>query len=125
MKGKILARDSQRINYYKKNQEIVADYNHERDRVTIEETFARLVDLANGLDAEERRAAEEGLTEDELSMYDLLYKKKLSKANRERQKDSCRDLIKALQDLIDPLDQWTRKEQTQAEVKVFIVDHLC
>ena len=31
--------------------EIIADYNREKDRVTIEETFAKLVELAKSLDA--------------------------------------------------------------------------
>ena len=48
-----------RMDYYRKYQEIIADYNREKDRVTVEETFAKLVDLANSLDAEQRRAAEE------------------------------------------------------------------
>jgi type I restriction enzyme R subunit len=54
----------QRMDYYKRYSEIVADYNREKDRVTIEETFARLVDLANSLDAEQRRAVAEGLSEE-------------------------------------------------------------
>jgi type I restriction enzyme R subunit len=33
-------------------------------------------------------------------------------------------LLAALQNLIAPLEQWTEKEQTQAEVEVFILDHL-
>lgn len=40
----------------------------EKNRVTIEETFAKLVDLANSLSTEQRRAAEEGLSEDELAL---------------------------------------------------------
>ncbi len=35
-----------RMDYYKKYQEIIADYNREKDRATVEETFARLVELA-------------------------------------------------------------------------------
>jgi hypothetical protein len=31
---------------------LIADYNREKDRVTVEETFAKLVELANSLDAE-------------------------------------------------------------------------
>lgn len=49
-------------------------YNSEKDRVTIEETFRRLADLMNALDAEQKRAVEEGLDEDELAMFDLLKK---------------------------------------------------
>ena len=67
---------------------------------------------------------EEGLSEEELALFDLLQKGKLSKAERDRLKDASRDLLKALQKLLAPLDQWTQKEQTQAEVEVFILDHL-
>jgi hypothetical protein len=73
------------MDYYKKNSEIIADYNREKDRVTIEEPFAKLLDLADSLDAEQRRTAEEGLTQDELALFDLLNKPAMSKAARERQ----------------------------------------
>jgi len=42
--------------------------------VTIEEIFAKLVDLMEGLDAEGRRAAKEGLSEDENALFWLLRK---------------------------------------------------
>ena len=64
--AQMLARNPLRMDYYKKYQEIIADYNREKDRVTVEATFAQLVELASSLDAEQRRAAEEGLSEDEL-----------------------------------------------------------
>ncbi len=70
----LLARNPQRMDYYKRYSEIIADYNRDKDRVTIEETFSRLVDLVNGLDAETRRAAEEGLTEDQYALFCLLAK---------------------------------------------------
>jgi len=122
--AEMLAHNPQRMDYYKRYQEIIADYNREKDRVTIEETFAKLADLANSLDAEQRRAVEEGLSEDELALFDLLQKKSLGKAERERLKEASRDLLQALQNLLAPLDQWTQKVQTQAEVEVFILDHL-
>lgn len=55
----MLQQNPQRMDYYRKYQEIVADYNREKDRTTIEDTFARLVELVQNLDAEQRRAAEE------------------------------------------------------------------
>ena len=64
-----------RMDYYKKYQAIIADYNREKDRVTVEETFAKLAELAASLDAEEKRAAEEGLTDDELALFDLSSKR--------------------------------------------------
>jgi type I restriction enzyme R subunit len=110
------------MDYYKKYSEIIADYNREKDRVTIEETFARLVDLANSLDAEQRRAAEEGLSEEELALFDLLSKDSLTKVDRERLKQASRSMLASIEQLIAPLESWTDKEQTQAEVEVFILD---
>jgi type I restriction enzyme R subunit len=121
----MLRSNPERMDYYKKYQEIVADYNREKDRVTIEETFAKLVELADSLDAEQRRAVEEGLSEDELAVFDLLNRKDtLSKADRDRLKDVSKELLAELLRLIAPLEQWTQKEQTQAEVEVFILDHV-
>jgi type I restriction enzyme R subunit len=120
----MLARNPQRMDFYKKYSEIVADYNREKDRVTIEETFAKLVDLAKGLDAEQRRAAEEGLSEDELALFDLLNRETLSKADRERVKQASQSLLQSIRSLIAPLERWTEKEQTKALVESEILDEL-
>ena len=122
--AQMLALNPMRMDYYKRYQEIIADYNREKDRVTIEETFARLVDLAASLDAEQRRAVEEGLSEEEYALFCLLLRDDLSKADRDRLKQGSQEMLKALQELLAPLDQWTQKEQTQAEVEVFILDRL-
>jgi type I restriction enzyme R subunit len=122
--AQMIASNPLRMDYYKKYSEIVADYNREKDRVTIEDTFAKLVDLANSLSAEQRRAAEEGLSEDELALFDLLKKENLSKADRERVKLASQSLLDSVRKLIAPLERWTEKEQTQAEVEVFILDHV-
>ena len=120
----MLPRNPQRMDFYKKYAEIVAEYNREKDRVTIEETFAKLLDLAKNLDEEQRRATEEGLTEDELALFDLLTKENLSKVNRERVKQASKSLLQSVLKLISPLERWTEKEQTQAEVEVLILDHV-
>ena len=82
------------------------------------------MDLASSLDAEQRRAAEEGLSEDELALFDLLKQENLTKADRERVKLASRGLLDSVRKLIAPLERWTEKEQTQAEVEVFILDRL-
>jgi type I restriction enzyme R subunit len=120
--ARMLAQNPLRMDYYRRYSEIVADYNREKDRVTIEETFARLVDLVDSLSAEQRRAAEEGLSEEELALFDLLQRKDLSKANRERVKRESRNLLIKLRDVIESVDRWTEKEQTQAEVKSLILE---
>ena len=51
-------------------------------------------------------------------------KDSLGKADRERVKLASRSLLNSVCKLIAPLERWTEKEQTQAEVEVFILDHL-
>jgi len=81
------------------------------------------VDLSS-IDFKKLRAAEEGLTEDELALFDLLFKKKISKADREKLKQASRGLLASLQDLLKPMPRWTKNSQTQAEVEVFVMNNL-
>ena len=122
--GQILARNPMLMDYYKKYQEIIADYNREKDRATVEATFARLVALAASLDTEQRRAVEEGLSDDELALFDLLFKDNISKKDRERLKQASRGLLSSLRSLLAPMPEWLQNAATQAQVKVFILDRL-
>jgi type I restriction enzyme R subunit len=122
--AQMLAQNPQRMDYYKKYQEIIADYNREKDRVTIEETFARLVDLTKNLDSEEKRAAEENMTQDEYALFQMLFKDTITKADREKLKQASRGLLAALRVHLQPMPNWTKNTQTQADVKMFILDTL-
>lgn len=122
--AQMLGHNPLRMNYEKKYQEIIAAYNQDKDRASIEDTFAQLLDLANGLDAEQRRAVEEGLSEAQLALFDLVQRDDLSKTERERIKQASRELLTGVLKVIAPLDRWTEKEQTQAEVETFILDRI-
>ena len=122
--AEMLARNPSRMDYQQRYEEIVAAYNREKDRVTIEETFRRLTELMEELDAEQRRAVEEGLSEDELALFDLLKKDNLGKAARERVKQSSRDLLAAIKARLAELDRFWEKEQTKAEMQVFILNEV-
>ena len=122
--AQMLARNPMRMDYYKKYQEIIADYNREKDRATVETTFAQLATLGASLDAEQRRTAEEGLSDDELSLFDLLFKDNISKADRERLKQASKTLLASLRNLLRPMPGWTKNTTTQAQVEVFILDNL-
>ena len=122
--AQMLGRNPLRMDFYKKYQEIIADYNREKDRVTVEATFALLVELAASLDGEQHRAAAEGLSEDELALFDLLRKDSISKSDRERLKQASKTLLHSLQTLLEPMPSWTQNTTTQAEVRVFILDNL-
>ena len=85
---KMLFSNPNRINYYDRYQEIIAAYNAEQDRATIEKTFMDLVDLTNSMDAEQQRYVREGFSSDEeLSLYDMLFQDNLSK--QDINKGSC------------------------------------
>jgi type I restriction enzyme R subunit len=109
--AEMLARNPTRMDYQRKYEEIVADYNREKDRTTIEETFRRLVELVNSLDEEQKRATREGLREDELALFDLLQKEGIDKATRERVKQASRELLAAIKARLAELDRPQRLAQ--------------
>jgi type I restriction enzyme, R subunit len=122
--AEMLARNPARMDYQVKYEAIIADYNREKDRTTIEETFRRLVELVNSLDEEQKRATKEGLGEDELALFDLLLKDNLDKTSRERVKQASRDLLASIKARLAELDRFWEKEQTKADVEVFILDEV-
>ena len=122
--ARMLDRNPTRMDYYKRYQEIIADYNREKDRATVEKTFADLIDLASTLDAEQRRAAEEGLSDDELALFDLLFADSINKIDRERIKQESKALLASLRQLLQPMRDWTQRETTRAEVRIFVLDNL-
>ena len=72
--AKMLFANPQRIDYYDRYQEIIDAYNAEQNRATIEKTFMDLMELASSLDTEQQRYVREGFSSDEeLSVYDLLF----------------------------------------------------
>ena len=71
----LLAQNPVRMDFEIKYREIVAAYNQDKDRATVEQTFAQLLALVVGLDDEQRRAAREGLSEAELAVFDPLENK--------------------------------------------------
>jgi type I restriction enzyme R subunit len=122
--AEMLARNPARMDYQRKYDDIVADYNREKDRATIEETFRRLIQLVNSLDEEQQRATKEGLSEDELALFDLLQKDDLNKAARERVKQASKELLASIKARLAELDRFWEKEQTKADIEVFILDKI-
>ena len=64
------------------------------------------------------------LSESELAIFDLMQKPTLAATERERIKQSSRELLVELLRIIEPLDQWTENEQTRAEVETVILDRV-
>ena len=120
----MLARNPMRMDYQLKYEGIIADYNSEKDRTTIEETFRRLLELVQSLDEEQARAARENLSDDELAVFDLLKRDDLTKADRERVKQASRDMLNSIKARLTELDRFWEKEQTKGEVEAFILDEI-
>ncbi|AII53819.1 type I restriction endonuclease subunit R [Hymenobacter sp. APR13] len=119
----MVAQNPARIDFNAKYQEIIADYNHEKERQTIEDTFEQLLTFAQSLSQEQQRAVAEGLSEPELALYDQLRKPNLKPAEYEKLKKVAHELLEALQR--EKLKQhWRDTEATKAEVRTFIFDFL-
>lgn len=120
--AQMLGKNAARMDYQKRYEDIVADYNNDKNRITIEETFRRLMELADSLDEEQNRHVREGLSEEELALFDLIRRDDLSGKDRERVKQASRDLLAAIRQRLGQLDRFWEKEQTKSEVEVFILD---
>uniref|UniRef100_UPI002F4154CD type I restriction enzyme subunit R domain-containing protein n=1 Tax=Stomatobaculum longum TaxID=796942 RepID=UPI002F4154CD len=113
------------INYYERYQQIITDYNSEQDRATIEKTFMDLMDLANSMNQEEQRYVREGFSSDEeLSLYDMLFRDDLTKLEIKKIKEVATDLLQKIKAKITELDHWTDKQETKAAVDNLIRDTL-
>ena len=114
-----------RMDYYIKYRQIIDDYNTEQDRATIEKTFMDLMDLANSMDTEQQRYVREGFDSDEeLSLYDMLFQESLSKNEIKKIKEVAVDLLAKIKAKISELDHWTDKQETKATVDNLIRDIL-
>jgi type I restriction enzyme R subunit len=122
---KLLFANPNRVDYYERYQEIIEAYNEEMNRADIEKTFADLMELADSLSQEEQRFVREGFTSDEeLSLYDLLFKDDLTKVEIKKLKEVAVDLLKKIKGRIAELDHWTDKQETRDEVANLIRDVL-
>ncbi|MBR0239327.1 MAG: type I restriction endonuclease subunit R [Thermoguttaceae bacterium] len=121
----LLLNNPDRINYYERYQQIIEEYNSEQDRSAIEKTFMDLMNLANSLDTEAQRYVREGFESDEeLSLYDKLFRDDLSKSDIKKIKEVAASLLKKIKAKIAELDHWTDKQETRDIVKVLIRDTL-
>ena len=121
----MLKSNPSRVDYYERYQKIIEEYNREQDRATIEKTFMDLMDLANSMNEEEQRYVREGFSSDEeLSLYDMLFHDNLSKEDIKAIKKVAVDLLAKIKMKISELDHWTDKQETKAAVDNLIRDTL-
>jgi type I restriction enzyme R subunit len=103
---------------------IVAEYNREKDRLTIEKSFEAFLKLVQELDDEERRAVREGLDEESLAIFDLLHKPELTPEQIRKIKSVAVELLATLKAEKLRVDHWRDKEATRDAVRLAIQDFL-
>jgi len=115
-------RNPTRYDLVQRIEELIADYN--AGSVNIDEYLRRLIELSKTLSDEEQRAVAEGLTEEELTIFDLLTKPEpiLTDAERDVVKASAKQLLAHLHDKL--VVDWRRRAATTADVRVTIRDVL-
>ncbi len=123
--AEMLAQNPSRINFYERYQEIIESYNQEQDRASIEKIFEELMGLSKQLSEEERRYVREGFENDEqLSMYDLLMKDDLTKAEIKKIKEVAVELLEKIKTQLATMDHPFEKRETKAAIIITIRDTL-
>ena len=123
--AQMMAANPSRINFYEKYQEIIHNYNAEQNRASIEKTFEDLMHLTEELSEEEKRYIREGFENDEqLSLYDVLFKEDLSKEDIKKLKNIAKDLLDKIKSMLKTMDHPFDKQETKASIVITIRDLL-
>lgn len=112
----MITRNSTRISFAQKLQEIIDRYNS--GNATNENYFDDLMDFVQKMKEEEMRAAREGMTEAELELFDLLKKENLTRDEEQRVKLAAKSLLHKLQEEKPTvlITDWYKDNQTRIQV---------
>ena len=104
-----------RVQLVERLEKLVADYN--TGSIDAERFFQALKEFIGSLDEEEQRGAREGLSEEELAIFDLLTnpEPKLTKAQEEEVKRVAKQLLEHLHELVKAIN-WVGGQQTRGAV---------
>jgi type I restriction enzyme R subunit len=119
---KLIAQNPTRFELAEKIEELIEDYNN--GAKTVEEFFEMLMTLAQDLNEEEKRSVRENLDEEQLAVFDLLYKDDLSEEEKKQIKKIAKEIVQKLKEEKLLCLDWRKKQQARAEVKEAITDVL-
>ncbi len=122
--ARLIAQNPLRTDFQAHYEKIVAEYNQEKDRVTIEKTFEALLRFVAELDSEQDRALREGLDEETLALYDLLVKPEITKTEIARIKNVAAGLLATLKERLKSISDWRERAASRDAVRVAIRDYL-
>jgi type I restriction enzyme R subunit len=105
------------VDYYRRYQEIIDEYNRGKDEVVIKETFRKLIELVNSYSEEEADTKREGLTDEQKAIFDILrFGKKLEAKEKNEIKKISVELLDELKNEKLRVEQWADKSATAAAV---------
>ena len=121
--AELLRENKFRIDFQEKLEKIVDEYN--TGSINAEEYFRRLSQMFKDLEEEEKRHIKEGLTNEELAVFDILSRPKLKMTKKDEQqvKATAKQLLEKLKEQKFVLD-WKKRTRTRADVQVTIEDVL-
>jgi type I restriction enzyme R subunit len=113
----MLNENSTRTDFAQRLQEIINKYNS--GGMTTENYYDDLVEFTEDMKAEDERYAREGLTRDELEIFDILKKEKMTRDEEVRVKNAARHLLKRLIEEQPKvlIQDWFKDTQSQIKVK--------
>lgn len=121
---RLLQQNPLRTDFQHHYEEIVHQYNQEKDRVTIEQTFEALLRFTEALSQEEERALQEGLDEESLAIFDLLKKDEINAKDIKKIKSIAVELLKTLKETKLQIEGWRERESSRDAVHTTILNFL-
>ncbi|MDX9859229.1 MAG: type I restriction endonuclease subunit R [candidate division Zixibacteria bacterium] len=120
--GRLLRLNKSRVNYQDKFEELVESYNN--GSRNIEQIYQELLALSHSLNEERLRHVREHLTEEELTVFDILTRPgpDLTQEERDEVKKVACKVLERLKTLL-AID-WRRQTQARAQVRLAIEDEL-
>ncbi|TMX06636.1 DUF3387 domain-containing protein, partial [Aeromonas salmonicida subsp. achromogenes] len=117
----MMLKNKTRQDLQQKFQELIEAYN--LGAYTAEEFFNRLKEFITELAHEDKRTVREGLTEEELAVYDLMAQAApLTDKERNQVKEIAKVLTEKMQEML--VIDWRKKQRTKARVKNMIEEVL-
>lgn len=114
---RMVERNPMNIDYFKRYQEIIYEYNKGKDESFIIKAFKELVELLGSLSEEEADTKREGLTDEQKAIFDILRQgKKLDEKEKKKVKEISIELLDELKKDKLQVDFWSEKLEPAAAV---------
>jgi type I restriction enzyme R subunit len=121
--NQMLKDNPMRMDFYKRYEEIIKEYNKGKDLDDTMKSFDKLFKFIHVLNEEDTRAMRENLDEESLAIFDLLKKdKSLTTEELKEVKKVSLDTLSKLKVEKLKIDRWRESMQITAQVKTVIFD---